>query len=116
MRLQIMVAAVLCLGAGSAMAQTISPQDAQSRIGQTVTVEGVVEDIAHPGISQLTLLDIGAKYPNQMLTAVIYAGNVGKFPGADALKGAMVDITGPVTEYQGKAQIVLVDPAQLRKH
>ena len=44
MRLQIMVAAVLCLGAGSAMAQTISPQDAQSRIGQTVTVEGVVKD------------------------------------------------------------------------
>ena len=111
MKYSIVVAAVLCLGAEPAIAQTITPQDARAQIGHTVTVEGVVAGAARPG--GLVLLDIGAKYPDQALTAVIGAGDVGKFSDLNGIEGATVDLTGTVTDYKGHPEIVLKDPSQL---
>jgi exonuclease VII large subunit len=94
-------------------AQTIAPTDAKARVGQTVTVEGNVSDV-HTGRSGTTFIDIGGRYPENALTAVIFIGDLAKFPGVKALDGRTVDINGSVQLYRGRPEIILKSAEQLR--
>jgi DNA/RNA endonuclease YhcR with UshA esterase domain len=116
-----MRALVLALGfaltAAPALAQTqtqtIMPADVKAHVGQTVTVEGAVSGV-HTARSGVTFIDIGGRYPDSAFTAVIFAGDAGKFPNVDALNGKTVDITGPVRLYKGRPEIILNDAAQIK--
>lgn len=93
--------------------QTITATDAKARIGQTVTVEGTVSDV-HVGRSGAAFIDIGGRFPDNALTAVIFVDDLGKFPGAKSLAGKQVAVSGPVQLYQGKPEIVLKSADQLK--
>jgi len=93
--------------------QTIAPIDAVARIGQTVTVEGKVSDV-HTGRSGATFIDIDGAYPDNAFTAVIFVGDLAKFPGVKALGGKTVAINGPVQLYQGRAEIIVKSAEQLK--
>lgn len=45
---------------------------------------------------------------------VIFSDDDGKFPEVDSLGGKTVDITGTIKLYQGRTEIILNDPAQIR--
>ncbi len=109
----IVLALGLALTATAALAQTIPPTDAKAHVGQTVTVEGTVSDV-HTGRSGVTFIEMGGRYPNNVFTAVIFAGDASKFPNVDALSGKTVDITGPVRLYRGQPEIILNDAAQIK--
>jgi DNA/RNA endonuclease YhcR with UshA esterase domain len=93
-------------------AQTITPTDAKARVGQTVTVEGAVSAV-HTGRSGATFIDIGGRYPENAFTAVIFVGDLAKFPGVTALDGRTVDINGSVQLYRGRPEIILKSAEQL---
>jgi DNA/RNA endonuclease YhcR with UshA esterase domain len=93
--------------------QIITAGDAKTRIGETVTVEGTVADV-HLGRSGTAFIDIGGRFPDNALTAVIFVDDLGKFPGAKALAGKQVAISGPVQLYQGKPEIILKSADQLK--
>ncbi|HTV35809.1 MAG TPA: OB-fold nucleic acid binding domain-containing protein [Xanthobacteraceae bacterium] len=114
MRVSILVLS-LSVTASAALAepQTIAPVDVKARIGQTVTVEGTVSDV-HVGRSGAAFIDIGGRFPDNALTAVIFVDDLGKFPGAKALAGKQVAISGPVKLYQGKPEIILKSADQLK--
>ena len=63
-----------------------------------------------------TFINIGGKYPDQLLTIVIW-GNIreklGYAPEDKKYTGGMAVITGKVELYKGKPQIVITDPKQL---
>lgn len=99
--------------AAMAHAETIAATDAKARGGQTVTIEGTVSDI-HIGRSGAAFIDIGGRFPDNPLTAVIFVDDLGKFPGVKALAGKPVSISGPVQLYQGKPEIILKSAEQLR--
>jgi DNA/RNA endonuclease YhcR with UshA esterase domain len=101
------------LAAPRARAETIAPADAKAHVGQTVTVEAAVSDV-HTGRSGVTFIDIGGRYPDNTFTAVIFAGDVAKFPNASALDGKTVAISGPVQLYQGRPEIILKSADQLK--
>lgn len=107
----------LCFTATTAVAiahaETIAATDAKGRVGQTVTVEGTVSDI-HIGRSGAAFLDLGGRFPDNALTAVIFVDDLGKFPGLKTLAGKSVAISGPVRLYQGKPEIILKSAEQLR--
>jgi hypothetical protein len=64
--------------------------------------------------SQPALLDLGKSYPHAIFTAVIYGDNRPKFGAPEtALRGKRVCVTGEISEYHGKPEIVLSDPSQL---
>jgi DNA/RNA endonuclease YhcR with UshA esterase domain len=111
----IILALSFSVAASAAVAepQTIAAADAKARIGQTVTVEGMVSDV-HVGRSGAAFIDIGGRFPDNALTAVIFVDDLGKFPGAKALAGKRVAISGPVRLYQGKPEIILKSADQLR--
>jgi DNA/RNA endonuclease YhcR with UshA esterase domain len=103
----------LALVAAPAMAHAIQPAEAKGHVGQTVTVEGVVDNV-HTAKSGNTYVDIGGRYPNNAFAAVIFSKDASKFPNVSALKGKTVDVSGSVRLYQGKPEIILTDAGQLK--
>jgi DNA/RNA endonuclease YhcR with UshA esterase domain len=103
----------LAITATAALAETITPEEAPSHVGQSVTVEGAVSNV-HTVASGVTFLDMGGRYPNNAFTAVILKADAAKFPNMDALNGKTVDITGTVRLYKGAPEILLNDAAQLK--
>jgi DNA/RNA endonuclease YhcR with UshA esterase domain len=93
--------------------QTVEPADAKSHIGQTVTVEGPVDNV-HTARSGNTFIDIGGHYPNNTFAAVIFSQDASKFPNVSSLKGKTVDVSGKVRLYRGKAEIILTNADQLK--
>ena len=64
--------------------------------------------------SQPTLLDLGKSYPHAVFSAVIYGDNRSKFGSPEtALRGKRICVTGQISDYRGKPEIVLTDPSQL---
>jgi hypothetical protein len=106
---------VFALWAIPAYAAPISPA-AASHLGETGTVCGVVASakFAASSRSQPTFLDFGSPYPNAAFTAVIWGDDRPKFGTPEtALRGKRICVTGQISEYHGKPEIVLTDPSQL---
>jgi len=102
--------------AGISSAQTvIAAKDAKAHIGDTVTVT----DKVFGGkllSSNMTLIDVGAYYPNQLLTIMIPPASRDKFPGKPEIdwKGKVVTVTGKIIEYKGKPEIVVTDAREIK--
>lgn len=97
-------------------AASLNPEDAAAHTGETATVCGVVASAEYEpdAPSQPTLLDLGKPSPNAIFTAVIYGDSRQKFGTPEiSLRGKRVCVTGQVSDYQGKPEIVLTDPSQL---
>ncbi len=113
-----MLALGLALTAAPSLAQTqmpaIAAADAKAHVGQTVTVEGVVSEVHTAASGRATFIDIGGRYPNNTFTAVIFSRDVTKFSNVDALNGKTVDVTGPVRLHNGRPEIILNVPGQIK--
>ena len=96
-----------------AQSQVIAPADAKSHVGQTVTIEGPVGNVS-TARSGMTFIDIGGRYPDNAFAAVIFADDSTKFPDIKALDGKVVDVTGAVSLYRGKPEIILKSADQVR--
>src|SRR5262245_1861062 len=112
----LVASAVFGSWASSAATAPLSPEDAAGHILETGTVCGVVasaEYEAHEQ-NQPTLLDLGKPHPNAVFTAVIYGENRAKFGTPEtSLLGRRICVTGRISDYQGKPEIILTDPKQL---
>jgi hypothetical protein len=101
-----------------AFAQTeIKLSDIANHEGDSVIVSGIVMDCRHlpSAKGSPVLLNVGAKYPNQLLTLVIWGDDRSKFKD-DPEKTYMnknVRMAGKVEMYKGKPQIVLHDEKQI---
>jgi hypothetical protein len=110
------VLSVVGLWASATAAASLNPEDAPGHIGETATVCGVVASAKYEANakSQPTLLDLGKSYPNAVFTAVVYGDNRAKFGTPEtSLRGKRICVTGKISDYQGKPEIVLTDPSQL---
>jgi DNA/RNA endonuclease YhcR with UshA esterase domain len=109
-------AALLSLWSFPIGAAFVSPEDASSHVGETATVCGVVASakFAANSRSQPTFLDLGKPYPNAPFTAVIFESDRAKFGTPEtALRGKRICVTGVVSLYRGKPEIILSDPSQI---
>ena len=87
-----------------------------AHVGETATVCGVVASAQYEADakSQPTLLDLGKAYPNAVFTAVLDGNNRPKFGTPEtSLRGKRICVTGKISDYHGKPEIVLTDPSQL---
>jgi DNA/RNA endonuclease YhcR with UshA esterase domain len=110
----LVIALGLVLTAAPAFAETIRPDEALGRIGQIVTVEGIVSEVHTAASGRATFIDMGGRYPNNVFAAVIFVDDASKFPNVESLNGKTVDITGSVRLYKGKPEIILNDAAQIK--
>lgn len=87
-------------------------KDAKGKVGETITVEAKVAEVNKT--EKIVRLNLGARFPKQELTLVIFSSNFSKFEEVEKLEGKTVRVTGKVTEYQKRPQIVLESKEQLK--
>jgi len=92
------------------------PRASSGHMGETATVCGMVASAEYEvnEQNQATLLDLGKPHPNAIFTAVIYGENRAKFRTSESsLRGKRICVTGQISDYHGKPEIVLTEPSQL---
>lgn len=90
----------------------ISPLEAMDYNGKTVTVKGFVADIYQS--EKVAYLNFVEKFPNNPFTAVIFAREFSDFPEIEKYRNKDVEVTGRVSMYKGKPQIILNNPSQIK--
>jgi micrococcal nuclease len=116
---QFIVAAFFVLASSiSLSAQTkITPDEAAKHIGDSVTVCGKIFGGKYfdRGENKITLLNMGAAYPQSPLTIVIDADSRKNFSNKpeEFYTDKYVCISGVVKEYKGKPQIIIAKEADV---
>jgi len=103
---------------GICCAQTsIKLDDVSKHTGDSVSICGLVADLRYfeNAKNQPTLLNIGEVYPNQKLTVVIY-GDVRKAfaTAVEDLNHKQICITGTITLFKERPQIIIAQPEQIK--
>ncbi|HEY4110060.1 S1/P1 nuclease [Puia sp.] len=98
-------------GAGAgANAGKLEAKDAAAHVGETVTVTAKV--FGYKALDGLTLVNLGAAFPDQPLTVVLRGEATGM---AKEIDGKMIRVTGKVEMYKGKPEIVVRDAKMIEK-
>ncbi len=87
--------------------------DAGAHTGETGCVTGRVLRV-YTSRAGNTFLDFCPEYRSCPFTSVIFASDRARFGNLAALEGRQVEIHGPITTYQGRAEIIIRDPQQIR--
>lgn len=91
---------------------TIDYTDAPAHIGDLASVRGTLVE-AYTSASGTVFLDFCKSYKTCPFSGVIFADDVKKFGDLSHYNGTVVTLTGKISSYQDKAEIVLSDPSQL---
>jgi hypothetical protein len=89
------------------VAKVIDIKDASAHLNEWVSV--TAQAYSSRAVGEMTLVNLGAAYPNQLLTVVLKVG-------ATAIKdldGKIITVSGKVIDYKGKPEIEVTDPKQL---
>jgi micrococcal nuclease len=108
---------ILLAGTSSkTLAQTISTDSVANYIGKTVKVcDKVYGTHVSKGEKKVSSLNLGADFPNQKLTVVIFESDLAKFSYTPTvfLKDKNVCVTGKIMTYKEKPQIIINEPTDL---
>ncbi|WP_461787863.1 hypothetical protein [Pedobacter sp.] len=93
---------------------TISIKDAVNYVGKEVTICDSVYSAR--AMDNLSLMNLGGKFPKELLTVVVFKADRAKFEKepVEIFEHQRICITGTVTLYKEKLQIVVNDPKQLK--
>jgi len=87
--------------------------DAAPQAGETGCVSGrVLKVFTSRGGN--TFLDFCEDYRDCPFTSVIFSSDQHKFGDLESLAGRQIEIRGPITVYQGRPEIIIRDPEQIR--
>ena len=120
MRLLLSVAALLGLicGASSAEETNASPPvripatEAKANVGTNAIVTGKIAEVNIA--ATLVRLNFDNPFPKQTFTAVIFSDKTNLFPEVDKLKDKTVEVSGKITAYRDRPQIILSNTNQLK--
>jgi DNA/RNA endonuclease YhcR with UshA esterase domain len=117
-KLLLIIASLIGLVSIAYAQETITPEDAAKFIGQQKTVCGTVASAHYAAIikKQPTSLHLNKPYPNQIFSVLIWASDSSKFekPPETLYSGKEICVTGMIRSYQGKAEIVVKEPSQIK--
>ena len=91
---------------------TLSAVEAKDHIGTNAVVTGTVVEVYHG--SRTVNLNFEKPFPKQPFSAVIFSEKTNLFPEVDKLQGKSVELTGKITEYRDRPQIILTSTNQLK--
>jgi len=90
----------------------ISPLDATEYMGKYVTVKGYVADVYRS--EKVAYLNFVKKFPENPFSAVIFAREFEAFGDLNKFADKNVEVTGRVSTYRGKPQMILDKPSQVK--
>jgi hypothetical protein len=88
-------------------------EGAHTVLGQAGAFKGTVTQLFEERDGDLAILDFDRNFRTAM-TAIVRNPDFPKFPDLKALEGKEIVVSGKFTEYQGRAQIELTDPEQIK--
>jgi DNA/RNA endonuclease YhcR with UshA esterase domain len=91
---------------------SVTAAEAAKHIGENAIVTDKVDGVHRSGKGNL-FLDMGGKYPNQAFTAYIPESSASKFPDAEKYEGRTVAVSGKITLYHGKPEIIVTSSSQV---
>lgn len=99
-------------------AGAIRAVEASARLGDTATVCDFVAGATHLRSGrQPTFLNLGRAFPDQDLTVVIWGAERARFvaPPEDEYRNAWICVSGEITTYRGRPQIIVRSPEAIRR-
>jgi hypothetical protein len=115
MKTKILVASLLGAVAALAIAQapaTYTATEAAKHVGETATVTDRVDGVHQSGKGNI-FLNMGGKYPNQAFTAWIPSASAAQFSNPQQYEGQTVSVSGKITLYHGKPEIIVTNVSQI---
>jgi DNA/RNA endonuclease YhcR with UshA esterase domain len=103
---------VVCVALVIAKASNYTPQEAAKHVGETATITGAVDGMHQSGKGNI-FLNMGGKYPNQAFTAFIPSASAAQFPNPQQYEGRTVAVSGKITLYKGKPEIIVNSASQI---
>ena len=100
----------------SAQSNKITAAEAKDHVGETRTVCGKVVSTHYATGSkgQPTFLNLDEPYPKEVFTILIWGSDRAKFGTPETkYKDASVCVTGKITSYRGKAEIIATETSQI---
>ena len=105
--------AAMCACFAVAQAEpTYTAAEAAKHVGETATITDKVDGVHQSGKGNI-FLNMGGKYPNQAFTAFIPAASAAQFSQAQQHEGRIVAVSGKITLYKGKPEIIVNSPSQI---
>ena len=97
----------------SSFSSCFSLEEASQHIGEEACVEGKLD---HLYISQTETIffNFCPNYQKCPFQAVIFASRAGAFSNLEKYEGENIQISGLIKTYQGKAEIIIDDPSQIK--
>jgi DNA/RNA endonuclease YhcR with UshA esterase domain len=92
--------------------RSISAREARAHVHESATVKGKIAEVYRT--ERVVHLNFERAFPDQPFTAVIFANRTNLFPKIDDLKNKTVEVTGTITEYRNRPEIILTRTNQLR--
>lgn len=88
-------------------------KDVAQYIGKNVTICDSV--YSAKALDKLTLINLSGAYPKELITVVINKEDIVKFPSepSSMFMGNKICVTGIISDYKGKKQILVTDPKQI---
>ena len=100
----------------AAQSNKITASEAKDHVGETRTVCGKVASTHYASGSkgQPTFLNLDEAYPKEVFTILIWGSDRPKFGTPETkYKDARVCVTGKITSYRGKQEIIATEPSQI---
>jgi hypothetical protein len=94
-------------------AECVAISDARKHVGETRCVTGKVFRIEQ-GDRGVRYLDFCEDYRTCPFTVVVFPRDLKNVGDIRELQGRVIEIHGPVKEYDGRAEVILQEPRQLR--
>jgi DNA/RNA endonuclease YhcR with UshA esterase domain len=104
--------AIMCAASVIAQTSTYTAVEAAKHIGETATITDRVDGV-HQSSKGNIFLNMGGKYPNQAFTAFIPSASAAQFPNPQQHEGRTVAVSGKITLYKGKPEIIVNSPSQI---
>jgi len=95
----------------SGVSAIIKPAESKQHINQRVTVKGFVADVTLR--EKVAYLNFDKKYPKNTLSAVVFKDKFDAFGDLAKYKGRTVSVTGIITLFNDKPQIIMNSPGQI---
>ena len=114
MKTKIFLALLVAEVAALAMAQTptYTAADAAKHVGEIATITDKVNGVHQSGRGNI-FLTLGGKNPNQIVTALIPAASAGDFSNPQQYESKTVAVSGKITLYHGKPEIIVTNVSQI---
>ncbi len=90
----------------------ITADEAKDHVDAKAIVTGTVAEVYKS--EKVVRLNFEKPFPKQPFNVVVFKDKTNLFGDLDGYKGKRVEVTGKITEYRGRPEIVLTKPDQIK--